>query len=227
MVKKKSEHGEPFRNRNMLLRLYPDDLTHVGAMDKIKENGYDYAAILHDKDVAEDSTLKKPHWHVVLSLGKHARWNTAVCKELGIDARHTEEPRNLNNSLMYLIHANDPDKHQYDPEEVLGPMKTRLKGLLNSLDKTEGEKVVELIDFIKRHSGALSVTDFATYCAKNGYWSEFRRSGAIFCRMIDEKNKVLFLSTDYEDYDAFVYEQKVAAILSGEDLEEEISDGEK
>lgn len=60
---------------------------------------------------------------------------------------------------------------------------------INKVEKSEGEKVVELIEFIKNYDGRLSITEFASYCAQNGYWAEFRRSGAIFCKIIDEKNE--------------------------------------
>lgn len=176
-----------FRNRTIGLLLYPEDLTHVQALDKIKAS-YDYIGILHDKDCDEDGVIKKAHWHIILRFPQ-AKWNTAVCKELGIESNYTEELRSFNNAMMYLIHANDPDKYQYDISEVFGTFKDKLKEIMNSQDKSEGEKVVELIEYIENYEGRLTVTQFAKYCAKNGYWAEFRRSGAIFCKMIEEKNK--------------------------------------
>lgn len=180
-----------FRNRTIGLLLYPEDSTHVAAMDKIKTS-YDYVAILHDKDVDEDGVIKKAHWHVILRFPQ-AKWNTAVVKELGIEVNYTQELRNFNNAMMYLIHANDPDKYQYEIGEVFGTFKERLKELLNSQDKSEGEKVRELIEFIESYypncGRVLTVTEFAKFCATNGYWSEFRRSGAIFCKIIEECNK--------------------------------------
>lgn len=177
---------EKFRDRKMALLLYPDDATHVSAMKKIKES-YDYCAILHDKDVTEDGEIKKAHWHVLLRFS-NAKWNTAIGKDLGIELNYIQEVKNFDNALMYLIHANDSEKYQYDLKEVFGTFKEKLKGLLNSVDKTEGEKVIELIKFIQNYEGRLSVTVFSLYCAENGYWSEFRRSGSIFCKMIEEKN---------------------------------------
>ena len=49
--------------------------------------------------------------------------------------------------------------------------------------------MVELIQFIRQLEKILSITEFAEHCAKNGYWSEFRRSGAIFVKIIEEHNQ--------------------------------------
>jgi len=59
-----------FRDRKFVAVLYPEDPTHAEAIEKLKQGGYNFAAILHDKDVYEDGDhqgeLKKPHWHIVL-----------------------------------------------------------------------------------------------------------------------------------------------------------------
>lgn len=188
---------EKYRGRAHLLLLYPDNEQHLEALAKIQKS-YDFAGIQHDKDTwTEDDEkknpehkageLKKAHFHVVVRT-QNATWNTALCKELGIEEKFCEQAKNIDNALQYLIHYNDTDKATYDIEEVFGSLKTKLKESINKVEKSEGEKVVELIQFIREYDGRLRITDFAEYCAKNGYWSEFRRSGAIFCKIIDEKN---------------------------------------
>lgn len=190
---------EKYRGRVHMILLYPDNEAHVEALDRISKS-YDYAAILHDKDIwtAEDEAknpehkageLKKPHYHVVVRTGNNATWNTALCKELGIDLKFCEQVKVLERALQYLIHYNDSDKAQYEVDAVFGSMKVKLAESINKVEKSEGEKVVELINFITSYNGRLRVTDFATYCAKEGYWSEFRRSGSIFCKMIEEHNE--------------------------------------
>lgn len=190
--------NEKYRGRVHMVLLYPDNEQHVEALDKISKS-YDYAAIQHDKDTwtEEDEKknpehkkgeLKKAHFHVVLRT-QNATWNTALCKDLGIDTKFCEQAKNIDNALQYLIHYNDTDKTTYEIDDVFGSLKTKLKESLNKIEKSEGEKVVELIEFIREYNGKLTVTEFASYCAQNGYWSEFRRSGAIFCKIIDEHNK--------------------------------------
>lgn len=180
---------EKYRNRTHLLILYPEDETHMNALKKI-EKSYDYAYILHDKDRDENGNIKKSHYHVVIRFTNQT-WNSAVAKELNIAENYLEEPRNFDNALMYLIHFNDVDKYQYNIDDVKGPLKKRLREKINSVDKTEGEKVFELIDYIEKQENIIKVTEFAKYCAINGYWAEFRRSGMIFCKMIEEHNSNL------------------------------------
>ena len=186
-----------YRSRTHMLLLYPEDLTHLNAIEKIKQS-YDYALILHDKDIftVEDETknqehkagtYKKAHYHIIIRFNQ-AKWNTAISNELGIDLNYIEEVKNFNNALMYLIHYNDTDKTQYEINEVQGNLRNRLIETINKNEKNEGEKVADLIQFIKNHDSIITVTDFAEYCALNGYWAEFRRSGAIFCKIIEEHN---------------------------------------
>lgn len=177
---------EKYRSRVHMLLLYPDNASHCDAMEKIKAS-YDYAAILHNKDVTDEGELKKEHWHIVLRFNQ-AVWSSAICKDLGIEQNFIEDVKRFDNALQYLIHYNDTNKAQYNTDEVFGNLKPKLQESINKVEKSEGEKIVELIEFIKNYDGKLTITDFATFCANNGYWAEFRRSGAIFVKIIDEHN---------------------------------------
>lgn len=200
--------SEKYRSKVHMVLLYPDDPSHVEALDKIKSCGYDYALVKHDRDIytTDDAkvrqakidagqalepiiagTKKKEHYHIVIRT-KNATWSTAICKALGIKENYLQDVRNFDNALMYLIHYNEEEKTQYNVEEVTGPLVKRLKELLAKGEKSEGEKVVELIEYIESCSYKISITDFAKYCAANGYWSEFRRSGSIFLKILEEHN---------------------------------------
>ena len=185
---------EKYRSRVHMLLLYPDNEQHVKAVEKIKQS-YDYALILHDKDYFTEDTeqhvrgeLKKEHWHIVLRFNQ-AVWSTAICKELGIEHNYIENVKRFDNAIQYLIHYNDSDKAQYTVEEVQGNLKQKLVESINKVEKSESEKVVELIEFIERQENRISIKAFASYCASQGYWSEFRRSATIFIKIIDEHNQ--------------------------------------
>lgn len=186
-----------YRSRNHMLLLYPEDATHVKAMDIIKES-YEYLAIKHDKDIidaddikddanAEIGKPKKEHWHVIVSFD-NARWNTSLAKDLGITENYIREVQKLDNAMQYLLHYNDNNKAQYDIDEVFGTFKDKLEDSIEKKQLTEGEKVSDMIDAIISSDKRWTVTEFAKYCAVNGYWAEFRRSGAIFCKIIEEHN---------------------------------------
>ena len=188
---------EKYRSRVHMLLLYPDNENHVEVLSKIMKS-YDYAGITHDKDVwtAEDEKknpehkqgeLKKEHIHIVLRT-PNATWNTAICKELGLEEKFCEQVKNVDRALQYLMHYNEPDKTQYSIDDVYGGLRTKLAESIKKNEKSEGEKVVELIEYIEEQINPISIKSFAAYCAKNGYWSEFRRSATIFLKVIEEHN---------------------------------------
>lgn len=175
-----------FRSAKMRLLLYPDDPTHVKALELIKEN-YDYAYILHE---AEEET-KKPHWHVVVRF-RNAQWNTALSKNLGISENYIRNANNLDKALQYLIHLNDADKKQYDISCVKGSLLERLKTSLNKIDRTEDEEASILIEYIKKSTDRISFMAFSRYCVDNGYWATYRRAQNIFRLLIKEHNEELW-----------------------------------
>lgn len=186
------ERNSKFKSKKYTFLLYPDDPKHYELFEKIT-SCYDHIGILHDKDLKDDGTLKKPHWHLVLVL-RNERWNTALASELDVDLRFFQRVRNQDAMLPYLIHFGQESKHQYDVSELFGTSSqiNNFHKILNKAKegfKTEGEKIMELIEFINNADKYISIKSFATFCASNGYWSEFRRSGAIFLKMIEERNK--------------------------------------
>ena len=182
---------QKYRNRRHAVLLYPDCSSHVDAL-KIIESTYDYCYILHDKDINEDGSLKKPHWHVIV-YSKNSFWNTALAEKLGIPVNYIQEVRNLDLMLEYLIHANEEDKHQYSLDDVKGTphLKNQLKKNIEIDTLSEGDKVIELIEIIENADKEISISSFSRACAMMGRWDVFRRSGAIFLKMIEEKNKRL------------------------------------
>lgn len=187
---------EKFRDRKFCLLLYPEDTTHMTALQCVKES-YDCAIILHDKDVDENGEVKKPHYHVVITVGKNAIWNTALAKALGITENYIQQCRNVDRALEYLIHFNEPEKYQYTIEEVSGTLKDRLKQSVNSTGKTEGEKVMELMNFIQQYDGYLTITEFSKYACEIGMWDVYRRSAVIFMNIIKEHNAMLDQDDEY------------------------------
>lgn len=188
---------EKYRGRVHMLLLYPDNESHVKALDLLSKS-YDYCGILHDRDkwTAEDEAkdsahkegeLKKAHYHIVVRT-KNATWNTALVKDLGIEEKFCEQAKNIDRALQYLIHYNESEKTQYLIDETFGSLQTRLKESITKEEKSEGEKVVELLDYIESNPDKITIRNFASYCAHNGYWAEFRRSATIFIKIIEEHN---------------------------------------
>lgn len=176
-----------FRSRNFAILLYPENENHLEVLEKIKKS-YDYIYINHNKDKDENNKLKKEHYHVIIRVGNNARWNTALSEELKLELNLIQDVKNMDRMLQYLIHYNEEDKYQYDINECKGPLKKRLELSINKNDKTEVEKILEIMDIIETADRKLTMTELARYCAENGNWSEFRRSSYIFKEILYEHN---------------------------------------
>lgn len=176
-----------YRSRKHCFLLYPnEDITHKNALEYIKLN-YDYAFIVHDKDINDQGELKKQHTHVVVSFN-NAKWNTAIAKELGIEPNYMQECRNFERALDYLIHFNDDTKYQYSIDEVIGPLKSKLEKIISNDGKSEDDKAIEIFDFIDNFKGKLTVSAVGRYSASVGMWDVFRRASSIYLNAISEHN---------------------------------------
>ena len=205
--------SQKFRDRKFCAVLYPEDETHVAAIEKLKSGGYNFAAILHDKDVYEDGEhkgeLKKPHWHVVVRF-KNAVWNTAIAKELGIQPNYLEACANVDAALLYLVHFGNDEKFQYEYEAVFGQLRVRLATLLAEPD--EGSRVISLCDIIDNAPGPISYIELVKKSVAAGVYADLRRMGTIGVKIVQEHNLECYrqlqpnggVSLDFENFRDFL-----------------------
>jgi len=175
-----------YRSRLHGLLFYPGS---EGDLILEKLRAFEHVVILHDKDLDDEGKIKKPHYHAVLCM-KNASWQSAISKEIGLSERFIQQIRNEEASLCYLTHKNEEKKHQYNVSEVSGSsrMLGRMKNFLEKETKGEGERCMELFEFIEKYPGNLTVSVFAKHCASVEMWDVFRRSSFIFLQIIKEKN---------------------------------------
>lgn len=227
-----------YRDYKHLMMLYPDDPTHVNAMKYLRTNQYDYAYILHDKDVwTEDDTLpdgvkvgdfKKPHWHVLVQTANSGTWNTALAKRLGIADNYIKRCNNIDKALVYFIHATEDASHkyQYSVDDVKGTLAPRLqKALLHGKEESciEDMSALQIIDAIETWRGYIRLADFSRWCASNGLWGYYRQAGSLFVNMIKEHNAehiqpVIHVDDDKGYYEYLRYKQKQAEQNTNMDL---------
>lgn len=198
-----------FRDRKFVAVLYPEDTTHAECIEKLKSGGYNFAAILHNKDVYEDGEhkgeLKKPHWHIVIRF-KNAVWNTAIAKELGITTNYLEACKNVDASLLYLVHYGNEEKAQYDYEEVFGPLRLRLATLLSDTD--EGTRVLNLVEIIDNSPGPIGYSELIKKAVAAGLYGDLRRMGTFAVGLMREHNYEVMNSGQpnggvHQDFDNF------------------------
>ena len=181
--------SEKFRSRLFVAVLYPDDESHVECISKLNSNGYNFAAILHDKDIYEDGEnegeIKKAHWHIIVRF-KNAVWNTAVAKELGIQPNYLEVCRDGDAALLYLVHYGKEEKYQYEYEEVFGPMKVKLATLLADTD--EGTRALNILDIIETSPGPIGYTELIRKAVAAGVYGDLIRMGSFAVGAMREHN---------------------------------------
>lgn len=202
-----------YRDRKFCAVLYPDDDSHREAIEKLKAGGYNFAAILHDKDVYKDGEhageLKKPHWHIVLRF-KNAVWNTAIAKELGITPNYLEACKDVDSSLLYLVHYGNEEKAQYDYEEVFGPLKLKLATLLADTD--EGTRALNIVEIVEKSPGPIGFSELIKKAVAAGLYADLRRMGTFAVGLVREHNYECYrqdqpnagVTQDFENFNDFL-----------------------
>lgn len=78
--------------------------------------------LLHDKDINDDGTPKKPHYDGVIMLDGPTSYRRMmeIMKRIAGDGINTiEECIQTSGALKYICHLASPDKYQYDPKDVI------------------------------------------------------------------------------------------------------------
>lgn len=174
------------RSCNFGLVLYPDDLTHLVAMDVLEKNGYQYSAILHDADLKEDGSKLGDHFHVVLCFPRQKDLS-ALAKELDVAPNYIEPIRNRVYAERYLVHADNPEKAQYDPSKIFGTLAENVRAHICS-GKTEEDKVRSLLALLDTMPKPCSYRRFLQASCDANLYSTFRRMGFVLKELMDEHN---------------------------------------
>lgn len=178
------------RSKYYSLVLYPnEDITHKDCINYIVNN-IDYALICHDKDINEDLTLKKEHYHIVLAFPNY-RWIDSVQEELKIPINYIEKSSSLESALKYLIHYNNKEKFQYDISQVSGTLKNRLERFISKdLHSSENSESLLILETI-RDWGVIEYGDFLQFICENDLYATYRRNYISFKDIINEHNSKL------------------------------------
>lgn len=162
------------QGRNFQGILYPDSTAYdcQVALEKLSEVFPKHAYILHDQDINEDGTPKKPHYHWLGSRETPVAIST-IAKQLGIAENAVEFCKSYRTFLRYLIHLDHPDKAQYKPDAVQGNFDKRF--LVGMSEQSFISLVRQKID-----SGEIATfRGLYIWAEQNDFWPEFRRNQAL------------------------------------------------
>lgn len=114
--------------------------------------------IYHNKDINEDGTLKKPHYHILFLLDSmHSRKQISdIVKFLGGANDVYKDVINSRSYARYLCHLDNPEKYKYSIEDVVGLCGLDYyKYIITDSDKIRlVEEMIEFCDEKKMYSFA-------------------------------------------------------------------------
>lgn len=115
------------------------------ALSALSDKITKYCYIIHDKDKMANGFCKPAHYHIFLQFNKNTDIKT-VAKTFDIKENYVKKimAGSYNAAIPYLIHANAPDKFQYDVEEVKANFDYK-KAIENYKNKTNGTKRLDEI----------------------------------------------------------------------------------
>jgi hypothetical protein len=172
------------RSRLWNVLLYPDDPTHVKAMELIRAS-FNYVAICHDKDLDDDGNIKKVHYHCILKFSQ-ARWNSSLSDELGITANYMQKTGDWDRAAKYLLHEGCDNKHLYDIAELEGPLSPAVQKVLANDD--ENCRVLQILEMVDSIDAPISVSNYVYMCCQKGLYADCRRLGVIGMNILQEHN---------------------------------------
>lgn len=173
------------QSRNFHLVLYPDasNYTFLQVLDELVVNlkfCSKWAWAIHDLDVNDDGSTKKPHCHLVLSCKYPVRY-CDVLSSLDLPESSMTLPdknsktRTFRSMVRYLVHADSPKKFQYDLDSIHSNFDFSSFFSDSSADKSSSS-FLELLEFMSNgRPSRRSVALYAASCGLIGYYRQYYR----------------------------------------------------
>ena len=182
-----------YKTRTYSFILYPDtNERHAKALEALKTS-YSFLGILHDQDETEvndetGETAPKPnHWHCIVKF-RQPRYLSAVSAELDVEPNLFRDCKNFDGYARYMLHLDNPEKHQYDFKEMVGSLKDLAEKACIG-QETVDEQFLRVMELLDSFGCQITMRQFATACAKAGLYSVCRSSGYLMAQIVKEHNR--------------------------------------
>ena len=139
------------RFRNWATVLYPESMNQDYKEVIAKAGIQALLSPLHDSDLNPTGEKKKPHYHLIIMFNNPAAQKKAqdIVTELkGVGCEHVREIRGY---ARYLCHLDNPEKAQYNIDDVIGFGGVDYMGII-SLPTDKYDMVAEMSDFCDKYS---------------------------------------------------------------------------
>lgn len=153
------------RTRNYATVVYPESAPENWQVILSESCIPSFISPLHDQDLNSDGDTKKPHYHVMLMYDSVKTFEQAKEMFDKIGGVGNEIVQSIRGYARYLCHLDNPEKHQYSPEDVVaygGADYITTIGLVTDKYKAIGE----MIDFCEDQD-ILYYADLIVWCRSN------------------------------------------------------------
>lgn len=147
--------------------------------------GFDYAFIMHDKDLKEDlSDYKKKHYHFQIYMSNQKSIER-VGEVFNVPIHYIQYIKDKKSAVRYLIHADNNEKANYDIIDIATNME--ISSYFNNLVSNESIDVEIILDFISRPK-TISMKELFSFVLSNNCWASYRRNYPIIKDLVYEHN---------------------------------------
>lgn len=146
MPKRKDE-----RTRNWTFVLYPESAPENWRVILDDMHVLWVESPLHDRDMNEDGTPKKAHYHILISFEGNKSYEQikeitdALCQPIPIPC---QSPKGL---VRYMIHLDNPEKYQYDRSKIIGHGGADIQELLKPTSSNRYKLIKEMIEYVEEN----------------------------------------------------------------------------
>lgn len=173
-----------FKSRRFFLICYQESCGDLPTV--IRNLGCDgYAYILHDQDTDASGQLKKPHYHVILDF-ENERQSNVIAEAFSTAENNVERCKSLSGAVKYLVHAENPEKYQYDKAFIVSNNINISKYLQFATESLQVAEILRIIEFHSAFPGR-HFSDVISDCCANGLYSVLRRGNSLFLTVWKEK----------------------------------------
>lgn len=180
-----------YKSRTFSFLLYPDTNERHAKALQVLPASYQFLGILHDQDTETDEFAevvpKANHWHCIIKF-RTQRYLSAVAAELDIEPNLFRDCKNFEGYARYMLHLDDPDKHQYDFNDMVGTLKPLAEKACIG-EESESERFLRILELLDSFGCEVTFKQFVSAVAKAGLYSDCRRAGYMMVKLVDEHNR--------------------------------------
>ena len=126
---------------------------------------------LHDQDIDEFGAFKKPHYHVILKYPskKSLQQVYSVCLKMGSHVP-PEAVESFEGMLRYLIHADDPEKAQYQESDIIPLCGLNIHDYFLPSKSEVSQIIYDIVGYLYDHPDIDEFDILMSYCRTHKNW---------------------------------------------------------